>query len=320
MDAHTTPLERPAVVMGEWPDLAPFIPDADPSSPEFVRAAARFGRHLPPAIHDALVDFADQPPAAGAIVLSGVPTGVLPPTPPSPWVPIAKDRTSEFVLLAIARRLGHPMGYAAESHGVLAPSIVPTPGESYRQVSTSSDVDLVFHTEGSYAHHKPRYLALLCLRGDPAAATTLAPTAHILRHLDAHTRRVLSEPRFRIAVDETYVPAGETHHTPPLAALNGDPDDPRIVFDADLMEGLDHEAHAAFLRLCAAAVASRIDVVLDGGQMLIIDNHRAAHGRSAFAPRFDGTDRWMQRCFVMADPSVSDGERDGRVITRPFGT
>ncbi|MEY4173252.1 MAG: hypothetical protein RI900_417, partial [Actinomycetota bacterium] len=291
-----------------------------PNSDEFVEAAAKGLHHIPAPVRNALQQFMHRPPACGALLLDGLPVGDLPATPPTPWGRIEKDLSSDLLLLTVAHALGHPMGYAAESKGLLTPHIVPTPGESYRQVSTSSEVDLVFHTEGSYAHHKPRYLLLLCLRGDPAAATTLAPVAHILPLLDDHTRQVLSQPRFRIAVDETYVQPGERRLTPQLAALTGDPADPQIVFDADLMEGADDEAHQAFLRLCDAAVASRLDVVLSSGQMLVIDNHRTAHGRSAFTPRFDGTDRWMQRCFVMADPTVSDGERSGRVITRPFGT
>lgn len=310
----------PRSVAASWPEFAAHVPEGDPNDEHFVDAAARFAETMPEAVLSAIADFVDHPPSCGALLLDALPIGTIPATPSTPWDIIDKRCTTDFLLLAVAQRLGHPMGYAAESRGVLTPHIVPTPGESYRQVSTSSQVDLAFHTEGSYAHHKPRYLLLLCLRGDPDAATTLAPVANILEQLDGRTRAVLSEPRFRIAVDETYVPAGERRLTTPLAAFVGDPDDPQIVFDADLMEGTDPEAQVALQRLCDAAVASRVDVVLEDGQMLVIDNHRAAHGRSSFTPRFDGTDRWMQRCFVMADPTVSDGERDGRVITRPFGT
>jgi L-asparagine oxygenase len=60
-------------------------------------------------------------------------------------------------------------------------------------------------------------------------------------------------------------------------------------------------------------------VVLEPGDLLVIDNSVAVHGRSPFTPRFDGTDRWLQRTFVVADLSASAGERDGRVITTRFG-
>ena len=223
----------PRPVTTEWPAVDHLVPAAEPNSDAFVDAAALRSGQLPDAVLAELHGFATRPPACGALLLDGLPLGHLPPTPPTPWGHIEKDLTSDFILLSVAHVLGHPMGYAAESRGVLTPHIVPTPGETYRQVSTSSEVDLVFHTEGSYAHHKPRYLLLLCLRGDPTAATTLAPVAAILPRLDEHTRQVLSQPRFRIAVDETYVEPGERRLTPPLAALAGDPGDPRIVFDAN---------------------------------------------------------------------------------------
>jgi L-asparagine oxygenase len=306
--------QRPNVphVVAQWPDLAPHIPRDE--SADFVRAAGYFGRLLPAEVHDALVDFADAPPSVGAVRLSGVPVGLVPPTPPRPDAAVAKDRISEFALLAIGRRLGQPMGWREESGGALTPNIVPTTTETDRQVSTSSSVDLVFHTEGSYAHHRPRYLVILCLRGDPGAATTLAPLRSMLEHLDDAAIGVLSQPRFAVAVDETYVQPGQRPLTAPFAAITPDPDHPRMVFDADLMVGLDDEAQIALEQLSTAAVASRIDVVLEAGDALVIDNHLAAHGRSAFTPRFDGTDRWLQRCFVMADPSISDGRRQGRVI------
>ena len=36
-------------------------------------------------------------------------------------------------------------------------------------------------------------------------------------------------------------------------------------------------------------------------------------------PRYDGTDRWLLRAFVVADLAPSAGERAGRVITTVFG-
>lgn len=308
-----------AIVTVEWPDLAPYVPDVAPDSAQFVRAAGHFGRLLPPEVHDALIDMAETPPLVGALLIRGVPVGEVPPTPATPWTPVDKDHISDFALLAIVRRLGHPMGYAAESQGALTPHIVPTTTDRDHQISTASEVDFLFHTEGSYAAHRPRYLVLLCLRGDPEATTMLAPVASIIGALDANTRAVLAQPRFRIRVDEMYVPVGEDPLTPPLAALTDDAAHPRLVFDADLMMGIDDEAQAALERLCVAVAASRVDVALAAGDALVVDNHIAAHGRSRFSPRFDGSDRWLQRCFVMADPSVSDGERQGRVITRRFG-
>jgi L-asparagine oxygenase len=50
----------------------------------------------------------------------------------------------------------------------------------------------------------------------------------------------------------------------------------------------------------------------------VIDNTAAVHGRSPFSPRYDGTDRWLQRAFVVANLAPSAGERSGRVVGTRF--
>ena len=58
--------------------------------------------------------------------------------------------------------------------------------------------------------------------------------------------------------------------------------------------------------------------MLEAGDLLVVDNSVAVHGRTPFTARFDGTDRWLQRTFVVADLAASAGERDGRVIATRF--
>ena len=48
-----------------------------------------------------------------------------------------------------------------------------------------------------------------------------------------------------------------------------------------------------------------------------VDNRRAVHGRSEFRARFDGTDRWLQRTFVV-DDLATIADRRGSVITTRF--
>lgn len=36
-------------------------------------------------------------------------------------------------------------------------------------------------------------------------------------------------------------------------------------------------------------------------QQNLLDNNKAAHARSAFKPRYDGEDRWLQRMFSIND-------------------
>jgi L-asparagine oxygenase len=288
-------------------------------SHEFVRAAGHAARLLPAAAHDALVDFGDQPAQTGALLLRGLPVGLLPHTPPSPTAHVAKDRISEFVLLTAARRLGQPVGYEPEHGGDLVQNIVPTKTSADRQVSTSSRVELMFHTEAAFHPHRPRYLLLLCLRGDPSAATTLSSIHEVLPQLPDDVIDVLFQPRFRTAVDESYLHGRPNLLGPACSVLSGPRHRPTMVFDADLMVGMDRAADEALQALAHAVASNHTSVVLAAGDLLVVDNTIAVHGRSPFVPRFDGTDRWLQRTFVVSDLAPSAAERDQRVITTHFG-
>jgi L-asparagine oxygenase len=310
----------PAVVSGgEWADAPdPIAVAGGPLDDRFVAAAGRAGRLLPPEVYDALIEFGDRGDHHGALIVRDVPTGQVPATPRTPDAATGKDRTSEYWLLAVARRLGQPVGYAPEHGGQVVQNVVPTAASADLQVSTSSKSALLFHTETAFHPHRPRYLLLLALRGDQRAGTTLSSVHELLPHLDTETVAILRQPRFRTAVDASFLAGRAATLTPPRAVIEGTLDDPTFVFDADLMVGADGESQAALDALNAVVGDHHATVVLEPGDLLIVDNHLAVHGRTPFTPRFDGTDRWLQRTFVVADLSPSAAERRGRVITTAF--
>ena len=230
-----------------------------------------------------------------------------------------KNLATELALLTIARRLGQPVGYVPEHGGRIVQNIVPTQSDADRQTSTSSRSNLMFHTETAFHPHRPRYLLLLCLRGDPAAHTTLASVHDIMEHLPEEIVEVMFEPRFRTAVDASFL-AGRTNELGPARPLvTGTRDEPTFIFDADLTVGVDADAEDVLLAVRAAIGAVETSVVLEPGDLLVVDNNVAVHGRSPFSARFDGTDRWLQRAFVVTDLAPSAAERTGRVITTEFG-
>jgi alpha-ketoglutarate-dependent taurine dioxygenase len=305
-----------------WPS-AP-VPAYSAGADRFVRAAGHAGRSLPAVVHDAIVDFGDGGHQSGALLLRGLPLGTVPSTPPTPTTPATKDSVSEFTLLAVARRLGQPVGYEPEHGGDLVQNIVPTETAFDRQLSTSSKVQLMFHTEAAFHPHRPRYLLLLCLRGDPAAHTTLSSIVEVLPQLPPDVVDVLFQPRFRTAVDESYLHGRNNVLGEPTAVLSGNPGRPSpqsvsMVFDADLMVGIDAEAEDALSVLGQATARCHTSVALEAGDLLIIDNNVAVHGRSPFTARFDGSDRWLQRAFLVSDLAPSAADRRGRVITTCFG-
>jgi L-asparagine oxygenase len=291
---------------------------SDVNTAAFTRAAGHAGRLLPADVHDALVDFADAGNDAGALLLRGVPVGELPPTPASPSSAGKLNKVSEFALLTVARRLGQPVGYAPEHGGDLIQNISPVARDAERQVSTSSKSPLAFHTEAAFHPHRPRYLLLLCLKGDAGAATTLCSVRTLVDAMSPRDRAVLATARFTTSADESYVGGPSSQRSFPRPILTGDLARPKLWLDADLMRGTDDEAQGALDRISALASELATGVVLEAGDLLVVDNDVAVHGRSPFKPRFDGTDRWLQRTFVVADHTAADGERIGRIIGTRF--
>jgi L-asparagine oxygenase len=256
--------------------------------------------------------------SSGALLFKGAPVGRLPATPLAKPAPTKQDRTSEATLMQVAHALGEPVGYVQEHGGDVIQDLFPLAESANRQVSTSSNVQLAFHTETAFHPHKPRFLVLLCLKGDPQAHTTLCSFTAVEPLLDAPTLRVLQEARFRTGVDESFGSSTWLTEAQPVVRLADDGSVAEFTYDGELTIGTDTEAQAALDSLTAAIAASQTSVVLDAGDVLVVDNHRAVHGRSPFPARFDGTDRWLQRTFVVEDLAPSAAERDGRVILTSF--
>lgn len=297
----------------------------DTTDEALVQAASRLSATLPAFVDAAVVDFADRPNRSGALLLTNVPVGPLPPTPATPNEPTTKDLTTELTLLALARRLGQPVGYAPEHGGRIVQNLVPTQQAADLQMSTSSRSHLMFHTETAFHPHRPRYLALFCLRGNAEAHTTMASIFDIIDALPDATRPAIVErmfePRFRTSVDASFLAPGRVDELgQPHALLSGTLDEPTFVFDADLTVGIDVDAERVVQAIKTAISGATTSVVLSSGDLLVIDNNRAVHGRSPFTARFDGTDRWLQRAFIVSDLAPSAADRRGRVIITEFGT
>jgi L-asparagine oxygenase len=295
------------------------IPSQSELGDALVHEAGIGSRALPAEVDEALVRFATEPHRSGALLIRHVPIGPLPPTPPAPAAPSDKDLRTELALLTVARRLGQPVGYVPEHGGRIVQNIVPTRGDADRQTSTSSRSNLMFHTETAFHPHRPRYLLLLCLRGDPSAHTTLVSIHELMDRLSDDDLELMFQPRFRTAVDISFLDGRRNELGPARPLVTGTRREPTFIFDADLTEGVDDEADAVLDRLRALIEEIKTSVVLEPGDLLVVDNNVAVHGRSPFTARFDGFDRWLQRSFVVTDLAPSAGERDGRVITTQFG-
>ena len=241
----------------------------------------------------------------------------VPPTPTT--LEEAAQRAPDISqrLLDAVGQLGIPVGYPREQGGRIIHDLFPIRSNAHRQISSSSLVDLGMHTETAFHPYRPDFVVLLCLRGDPAAHTTHASIDEILARLDADVIETLHEPRFITTVDESFMSLGEGDHEFITAPLSTDHGTTRLIFDEQLMRGTDPTSTAALGELSKAITNCVRSTVLSAGDLLVIDNHRAVHGRSHFTPRFDGTDRWLRRALVLREAPPSS-DFDGRLVTTAF--
>jgi L-asparagine oxygenase len=288
-------------------------------SPElFCRQAHRAARRAPDRLVELLADFAAKGTASGTMLIDrippealsgaprfGGPAGELPPTPPDNRQHLGEGTHLARVQAIVNHICGHMLAYAAEGYGRLFQDMVPNRALAQSQTSLGSRVELELHTEQAFSRLRPDVLSLACLRGHPDAHTFVLPAHALLAQMNVFERKLLRQPLWMTGVDGSFRQNGhefiEGDERGPLAIVEGDEEDPTIVFDQDLMRGLTSEAHSLIERVVEVYRAERRSVVLAPGQILLVDNVRAVHGRSPFTPHFDGRDRFIIRSFAVRD-------------------
>ncbi len=294
-------------------------------SPElFCRQAHRAARRLPDRLEELLTDFAGRGSETGTMLLDGLAVEQPPPTPPDNRSHLGESTLLARVQAIVNHACGEMVAYEAEGHGRLYQDMVPNRALAQSQTSLGSRVELELHTEQAFSKLRPDVLCLACLRGHPDAQTYVLPAHALLEHLNPFERKLLRQPLWMTGVDGSFKQDGhefiEGDERGPLAIVGGAEDDPTIVFDQDLMRGVDEQAQAMIARIVEVYRAERRSVTLRPGQILLLDNVRAVHGRSPFKPNFDGSDRFIIRSFAIRDLVRTRYARpgNGRVIAAEY--
>ena len=262
---------------------------------------------------------ATTPQLVVACAVTHIPGYFTAPVPPTPTAFNALQDAcpaATTALIRFADDIGRAVGYDREQGGRLIQGIFPVRSSEHQQVSSSSKVVLGSHTETAFHPHKPRFVVLLCLRSDPQAATTYADVADMVVHLSDEDLAVLQTNEFVTSVDPSFMSNGEPDaqvHVRPLTATG---EGWSLIYDQLLMRGTTPRAIAALSALHLAIKNTTQQIVLAAGDILVIDNHRCVHGRTPFAPRYDGTDRWLKRALVVQSLDGID-VIDRVVQTRP---
>jgi L-asparagine oxygenase len=219
--------------------------------------------------------------------------------------------------MMVACGLGDPAAYLAEKSGALVQDVVPVPGRESFSGNAGSAL-LTFHNENAFHQHEPDYVLLLCLRADHdrIAGLRTACLREVLPLLSDASREALFAPEFITAPPPSFGADGATRSPQPV--LFGAPEDPDMRMATIATRPLTPRAEAALVAFGEACDVAARTLLLAPGDMALLDNRVTAHGRTAFRPRYDGADRWVQRTFVIADLRRSRDHRpdDGYVLAR----
>jgi len=256
----------------------------------------------------------------GIILFKNLDIGFVPKTPATPFPNSIKEASSDkssMVFLEYAHKFGYPVSYAQEQKGQLVQNILPVHKTETQQISTSSKVELALHTETAFHPYKPDYVLLLCLRGDPSAVTTYANVDDIVKKLDLWVIATLQKKWFTTNIDISFRTKGQNDKNIPISVLEKTEDGYNFIYDYTFVKANDELGRAALEKLHEAVQECIQEIVLETGDLLVIDNNKTIHGRKPFQARYDGTDRWVQRILIRKELPPSD-QIDGHIITTEF--
>ena len=273
---------------------------------------------VPDRIKTILQDFAKNGTQKGFLLIKNVffvqLDTLLPKTPDNNNNKIGETTILARIQSILLNVIGEMISYEAEGYGRLFQDVVPVKKMENEQTSIGSNTELEIHTEQAFSKLRPDILSLACIRGDPLAQTYILPVNYIFEHIDIEEREILRLPLWKTGVDLSFKLNSnefmEGDIRGPLPIITGDKNDPKLVFDQDLMFGITEKANNLIKKIITIYYKYRIQHNLQSGEIILIDNLRAVHGRSPFYPKYDGTDRFLIRCFAVYDYDYSSYARN----------
>lgn len=274
---------------------------------EFADVAEECLQRINPYRYPPLINFKKGKNNSGALLVRGALLDEnLPPTIDciDELVDGKKTYYSEFYLIMISRFLGEPFSYQQERNGTIIHNMRPKRGSEKDISSESSEILLDLHNENIYHPVFPDYLLFGGLRKDPKgkAKTIVVSVDDIYRDICPEDIAILRSKRFRTSVDFNFGNTeAERGSGVLIQVLFGSHESPFIAYDDEYIVGIDAVSNAALDRLRTLLHDKLYGFELEQGEILILDNLRTVHGRTAFKATYDGTDRWMQRVLVTRD-------------------
>jgi L-asparagine oxygenase len=272
--------------------IRPYRPDDLPS---FMTQCSTAGALLP----SRLRGWAHAVQRTHIGLLRNVPVGDdLPPTPKFKGeidrLPLAADAA----LGLVAALFGEIVTFEGKVTSRQIHNVYPAQDEEpFSQLGASSS-QLDWHVEDGFHPDRAEWLGILCLRSDPQVTTWVARAQDL--DLNGDDWSALREEPMILIVDDSFGPpyCGRPFER---MLITGPLSDPEIAFDPPYTHFRNEAERMLCQRVSAAAERAKIALSLEVGDVLLLNNRHVIHARSSFAPRFDGSDRWIKRALVAED-------------------
>lgn len=212
---------------------------------------------------------------------------------PSHWRE-ACETPNDGAFLRVSEMFGRVYGYSDLQGGRRVQEIFPIRADAGKQVGSGA-VELVLHTEDPTLPYRAERLGFLCISNVDRVPTVVS--APDLSQLSRPAVSCLLSRPFRILSDRPSDPGLKNQDLVTPILFRDEAGRFTFIYDPVYIDraAMDAEQRAAFAELTELVESSVFDFLLEPGEIGIVDNYRAAHGRPQYQPRYDGTDRWLKR-------------------------
>jgi len=240
---------------------------------------------------------------------------------PLDFIPVPNEagtlraQLSAMVLLALAG--GRSISYMSENSGALFVNLTTIPGvgrkEEKSKKSMRGHTDAVsFPFPGPYKDTlypdispAPDILCLVCLRNPDKTHTRLIPLDDVIEKLEPETIQELQKEQFTIECQNTFRKGtrniiGEVHFAYDANILQKNEDNNYMVRYSHSKAAADHDnipALKALEKFQNAIRDSIIKVKLEPGDVIILNNRRALHGKDKHSENYGLQTRWLLRSY-----------------------
>ena len=232
----------------------------------------------------------------------------LPPTPVDDSVPDpASWRHVAGILLGILKIAGYQSGsFLDEMGGRLSHMVMPA-NNSEKSLVRSTKA-LHFHTEivnGFFAEDypvetplvSPEVFGLACIRNPACVGTTVLPLSILLEQMSANLKTTLFRKIYKSSSQSSFDCNHEIEHVSVLSKLRNGMTG--IRYSNSKLQSAHSDGTAALEELKELIISCGYSgsVILEPGDVLIINNRICLHGRDGITQKanFDGNDRWLIR-------------------------